>query len=63
MQDGMRRVIGMSLHGASLLLGIWVGPRIGLRFQRYWLGYVVGALIVLAATIILIRLGFPITVL
>jgi hypothetical protein len=47
MQDGMHRVIGMSLHAASLLFGIWAGPRIGLRLQRYWLGYVGGALIVL----------------
>src|SRR4051794_17581282 len=42
MQEGMHRVIGMSLHGASLLFGIWAGPRIALRFQRYWVGYAAG---------------------
>ena len=35
MQDGMHRVLGVSFHAASLLLGIWAGPRIGLRTQRY----------------------------
>src|SRR4051794_37481613 len=50
MQDDVHGVIAMSLHAASLLLGIWAGPRIGLRLQRYWLGYVAGALIVLVAS-------------
>jgi hypothetical protein len=61
MRDGMHRVIGMSLHAASLLFGIWAGPRIGLRIQRYWLGYVGGALIVLSISAALVWLGFPIT--
>jgi len=61
MQDGMHRVIGMSLHTASLLVGIWAGPRIGLQVQRYWLGYVAGALIVVLTSASLVWLGFPIT--
>ena len=61
MQAGMHRVIGMSLHCASLLIGVWAGPRIGLQLRRYWLGSVAGALIVLAASGSLIQLGFPIT--
>jgi hypothetical protein len=61
MQGGMHRVIGMSLHAASLLLGIWAGPRIGLRLQRYWLGYVCGALIVLSISATLAWIEFPIT--
>jgi hypothetical protein len=60
-QDGMHRVIGVSLHAVSLVFGIWAGPRIGLRLQRYWLGYVAGALIVLVASASLIWLAFPIT--
>ena len=61
-QDGLHRVIGMSLHAASLLFGVWAGPRIALRLQRYWLGYVAGALIVSVASASLIWLGFPIAV-
>jgi hypothetical protein len=61
MQSGMHRVIAMSLHAASLLFGIWAGPRIGLRLQRYWLGYVCGAGIVLAISAALVWLGLPIT--
>ena len=61
-QGGMHRVIGMSLHSASLPFGVWAGPRIGLRFERYWLGYVVGALIVVVGSAVLIWLGFAVTV-
>jgi hypothetical protein len=60
-QDGMHRVIAMSLHAASLLFGIWAGPRIGLRLRRYWLGYICGALIVLSISSALVWLGFAIT--
>ena len=58
-QDGLHRVLGMSLHAASLLFGIWAGPRIGLRLQRYWLGYVVGALITIGGSACFVWLGFP----
>jgi hypothetical protein len=61
MVAGMHNVIGRSLHGASALLGLWAGPRIGLRLQRYWLGYVAGALIVLVGIRSLVWLGFPLT--
>jgi len=47
-QEGMHRVIGMSLHTASLHFSIWAGPRVGLRLQRYWLGYVLVVLLVVA---------------
>ena len=57
-QDGMHRVIGMSLHGAALLLGIWAGPRIGLRLRRYWLRYAAGALIAIVGSASLAWLGF-----
>ena len=59
MQAGMHKVIGRSLHGGAVLLGFWAGPRIGLRLQRYWLGYVAGALIALAAIASLAWLGLP----
>jgi hypothetical protein len=60
MHAGMHNIVGRSLHGGAVLLGIWAGPRIGLRLQRYWLGYLAGALITLAAMASLVLLGFPI---
>src|SRR5215213_523791 len=42
-QAGMPRVVAMSLHCAALLLGIWAGPRIGLRLNNKALGWTCGA--------------------
>ena len=61
MQSGMHRILSISSHAAALLLGIWAGPRIGLRLRRYRLGYVAGTLIVVAASASLTWLGFSIT--
>jgi hypothetical protein len=62
MQAGMHNVISRSLPGAAILLGIWAGPRVGLRLQRFWLGYLVGALIALIGVAFLVWLGLPIIV-
>ena len=60
MEAGMHNVLGRSRHGASVLLGLWAGPRIGLRFRRYWFGILSGALITLAGSTSLVWLGFTI---
>ena len=57
---GMPRVLAMSLHSAALLLGIWAGPRIGLRLHSKALGWLCGALIVVAISTVLVWIGFPI---
>ena len=62
MQTGMPRVLGMSLYCAGLLLGIWAGPKIGLRLHSKALGWLCGALIVVAASAALAWMGFPIGV-
>lgn len=56
----MSRVLAMSLHFAALLLGIWAGPRIGLRLHDKGLGWLCGALIVVAMSAVLIWIAFPI---
>ena len=48
----------MSLHSAALLLGIWAGPRIGLRLQNKPLGWLCGALIVVVGSTLLAWNGF-----
>jgi hypothetical protein len=55
-------VFGISLHSAALLLGIWAGPRIGLRLHNKGLGWLCGALIVVITSAALIWIGFPIGV-
>ena len=59
-QAGMPRVLGISLHSAGLLLGIWAGPRIGLWFHSKELGWLCGALVVVITSAVLLRIGFPI---
>ena len=56
----MPRVLGISLHSAGLLLGMWAGPRIGLRLHSKELGWLCGALIVVAVSAALAWTGFPI---
>jgi hypothetical protein len=36
--EGMPRILSMSLHSAALLLGVWAGPRLGLRLDNKLLG-------------------------
>ena len=57
---GMPRVLAISLHSAGLLLGIWAGPRVGLRLHSKELGWLGGALIVGGTSMMLIWIGFPI---
>ena len=59
-QAGMPRLLGISLHSAGLLLGIWAGPRIGLRVHSKELGWLCGAMIVMAISAALMWLGFRI---
>ena len=62
MQAGIPRVLGISLHSAGLLLGIWAGPRSGLRLQSTELGWLSGALMVVAVSAALVWIGLPIGV-
>lgn len=57
MQGGMPRVIGMALQAAVLILAIWVGPKIGRRFDSQVLGYASGVTIFLALSTLLLWLG------
>jgi len=50
----------MSLHSAALLLGIWAGPRIGLRLQNKPLGLLCGALLVVVVSTALLWIRLPI---
>ena len=57
---GMPRILSMSLHSAALLLGVWAGPRLGLRFDNKPLGWMSGALLVVVVSAVLVWTGFPI---
>jgi len=50
----------MSLHSASLLLGVWAGPRIGLRLENKALGWLCGGLLVVVVSGLLMWIGFPV---
>lgn len=43
---------------ALVLLGIWAGPRIGLRLNTKPLGWLCGALIIVALSCMLVLFGF-----
>ena len=53
MQQGMSRIIGLSLQAAALIFAIQVGPRIGRVFESPVLGIVSGATIFVALTAML----------
>ena len=60
LQAGMPRLLAMSLHSASLLLGVWAGPRIGLRLENKALGWLCGGLLVVVVSGLLMWIGFPV---
>ena len=55
-----RQMLAMSLHSAALLLGIWVGPRIGFRLDSKGLGWVFGMALIVGISAVLVWIGFPI---